>query len=127
MDIKDRNSHPRSAGTFSRILGHYVRETGTLSLPDAIRKMSLMPARRLEGFVAGMREKGRLQVGADADIVVFDATRVAARATYGDAKQYSQGFEYVMVNGQFVVQQGQLVRNVYPGRPVHSDYWQQKQ
>lgn len=127
MDIKDRYSHPRSAGTFARILGHYVRETGALSLPDAIRKMSLMPARRLEGFVAGMREKGRLQVGGDADIVVFDATRVGARARYLDAKQYSQGFEYVMVNGQFVVQKGQLVPNVYPGRPVYSDYRQQKQ
>ncbi len=127
MDIKDRNSHPRSAGTFARILGHYVRETGALSLPDAIRKMSLMPARRLEGFVGGMREKGRLQVGADADIVVFDAARVGARATYLDAKQYSQGFEYIMVNGQFVVRTGQLLPNVYPGRPLYSDYRQQKQ
>jgi hypothetical protein len=126
MDIKDRYSHPRSAGTFARVLGHYVRETGALSLPDAIRKMTLMPARRLEGYVSAMREKGRLQVGADADIVVFDAARVGARATYLDAKEYSQGFEYVMVNGQLVVHKGQLVRNVYPGRPVYSDYRQQK-
>jgi hypothetical protein len=124
-DIGDR-SHPRTAGTHARLLGHYVRETGVLSLPDAIRKMTLMPAQRLETFVAGMRRKGRLQVGCDADLVVFDPAGVGARATYTDAKEYSQGFEYVLVNGQFVVQKGAVVKNVFPGRPVYSDYRQQK-
>jgi hypothetical protein len=125
-DIKDRYSHPRSAGTHARLLGHYVRETGVLTLPDAIRKMTLMPAQRLETFVASMRRKGRLQVGCDADLVVFDPATVGARATYMDAKEYSQGFEYVLVNGQFVVKKGAIVKDVFPGRPVYSDYKQQK-
>jgi dihydroorotase len=122
LDIEDANSHPRSAGTFARVLGHYVRETGTLSLPEAIRKMSLMPAQRLEGFVPAMRKKGRLQEGADADIVIFDPARVGARARYLDAKQYSQGIVDVIVNGQFVVQKGAVVKNAFPGRPVYSGY-----
>lgn len=125
-DIKDRYSHPRSAGTHARLLGHYVRETGVLTLADAIRKMTLMPAQRLETFVTGMRRKGRLQAGCDADIVVFDPATVGARATYLDAKQYSRGFEYVLVNGQFVVRKSAIVKNVFPGRPVYSDYKQQK-
>jgi Amidohydrolase family len=124
MDIKDRYSHPRSAGTFARILGHYVRETGALRLADALRKMSLMPAQRLEPFAATMREKGRLQVGADADLVLFDPTTVGARAAYLDAKEYSQGMQYVLVNGQFVVDKGAVVRDVFPGRPVYSNYRQ---
>jgi len=126
LDIKDRFSHPRSAGTFARVLGHYVRETGVLRLADAIRKMSLMPAQRLEGFVAAMRRKGRLQEGADADIVVFDPDQVDERARYLDAKQYSKGMRYVLVNGQFVVNKGVVVRDAFPGRPVFSDYRQQK-
>jgi hypothetical protein len=123
-DIQDRYSHPRSAGTHARLLGHYVRETRVLTLPDAIRKMTLMPAQRLETFVASMRRKGRLQAGCDADLVVFDPTTVGARAAYLDAKEYSQGFKYVLVNGEFVVRQGAIVSNVFPGRPVYSDYKQ---
>ncbi len=120
MDIEARFSHPRSAGSFARVLGHSVRETHTLSLSQAIDKMSLMPARRLEAFVPSMRKKGRLQVGADADIVLFDPTEVSERARYLDAKQYSIGMRHVMVNGQFVVRDGKLVPNIYPGRPVYS-------
>jgi dihydroorotase len=121
-DIEDRFDHPRSAGTFARVLGHYVRETGALSLPQAIRKMTLMPAQRLEGFVPAMKKKGRLQVGADADLVLFDPNEVTERARYLDAKQYSKGFHYVIVNGQFVVQKGAIVKGVFPGRPVYSYY-----
>ena len=119
-DIADRYSHPRSAGTFARVLGHYVRETGSLTLLQAVNKMSLMPAQRLEGFVPVMKNKGRLQPGADADVILFDPERVAARAQYLDAKQYSQGMIYVMVNGHFVVNQGTLVRNVFPGQAIYS-------
>lgn len=119
-DIENRFSHPRSAGTFCRVLGHYVRETGALTLSQAISKMSLMPARRLESFVPEMKKKGRLQVGADADLVVFDPDTVAAQARYLDAKEYSKGMVYVLVNGRFVVDKGRLVRDVYPGRPVQS-------
>src|SRR6185503_10369990 len=74
--------HPRSAGTFSRVLARYVRERNSISLAEAIRKMTLMPAQRLERRVAAMRNKGRLRVGADADITIFDPTAVLDRATY---------------------------------------------
>ncbi len=122
MDIENSYSHPRSAGTFARVLGHYVRETRSLSLMDAVRKMSLMPAQRLEAFVPAMKKKGRLQLGADADIVVFDPDQVGERARYGDAKEYSRGFSYVLVNGQFVVYKSTLVGDVFPGRPIYSGY-----
>ncbi|HWG70265.1 MAG TPA: amidohydrolase family protein [Steroidobacteraceae bacterium] len=122
MDIKDQYSHPRSAGTFARVLGHYVRETGALSLTQAIRKMSLMPAQRLEAFVPAMKHKGRLQVGADADLVVFDPAQVRERARYLDAKQYSIGMRYVLVNGTFVVRKGAIVKSTFPGQPVYSYY-----
>lgn len=121
-DIADRYNHPRSAGTFARVLGHYVRDTGALDLPTAIRKMSLMPAQRLEDFVPQMKKKGRLQVGADADLVLFDPLTVSERARYLDAKQYSVGFSYVMVNGRFVVERGKVIGGVFPGRPVYSRY-----
>jgi len=109
--IAQGKGHPRGAGTFARVLGHYVREEHALTLMDALRKMSLMPAQRL-----GIQSKGRLQVGADADITVFDADRVIDRATFENAAQYSDGIAYVLVNGAFVVKDGQLQPNVAPGR-----------
>ncbi|MDB6010870.1 MAG: D-glutamate deacylase [Gammaproteobacteria bacterium] len=122
MDIENRYSHPRSAGTFARVLGHYVRETGALTLSQAIRKMSLMPAQRLEAFVPAMKKKGRLQVGADADLILFDPQQVSERARYLDAKEYSKGILYVMVDGHLVVRNGLLVKDVFPGKPVYSKY-----
>jgi hypothetical protein len=122
LDIENRYSHPRSAGTFARVLGHYVRETGVLTLALAIRKMSLMPAQRLEAFVPAMKKKGRLQVGADADLIVFDPEQVSERARYLDAKEYSKGILFVLVNGQFVVRRGELVKGIFPGRPIYSQY-----
>jgi Amidohydrolase family len=122
VDIQDRNTHPRSAGTFSRVLGHYVREAKALTLMEAIKKMTLMPAQRLESFVPGMKHKGRLQVGADADIVLFDPSTVSAKAAYGDARQYSEGFQSVMVNGVLVVDGGEFVADVFPRRPVFSKF-----
>jgi N-acyl-D-aspartate/D-glutamate deacylase len=109
--IEHGKGHPRGAGTFARVLGHYVREEHALTLMDAVRKMSLMPAQRL-----GIQSKGRLQVGADADITVFDADRVIDRATFDNPAQYSEGIPYVLVNGAFVVKDGQLEQNVAPGR-----------
>ena len=107
--------HPRSAGTFARVLGVYVREQKALPLMDAIRKMTLMPARRLEASVPAMRNKGRIKVGADADIVVFNPDKVIDKATFENAAQYSEGIENVMVAGVFVVRDGNFVNGVYPG------------
>jgi hypothetical protein len=115
-------SHPRTAGSFARVLGHYVREVGALTLSDAIAKMSLKPAQRLERFVPEMKGKGRLQVGADADVVLFDPDTVRERATYLNAVQYSEGFRYVMVDGVLVVDRDKLVDKVFPGKPVHGRY-----
>jgi dihydroorotase len=113
-------SHPRAAGTSSRVLGRYVREQGALSLMDALRKMTLMPAQRLEGRVPAMRNKGRVRVGADADLVVFDPQRIIDRATYEQPDQYSDGMRYVLVNGQYVVREGKVVEGATPGRPVRA-------
>lgn len=115
--------HPRTAGTFARVLGHYVRETRQLSLVHAVAKMTLMPAQRLERLAPVFRMKGRLQVGADADISVFDATLVSDRSTYQQPALPSVGFRYVLVNGVTVVSNGVIVDGVFPGRgaraPVH--------
>jgi imidazolonepropionase-like amidohydrolase len=112
--------HPRSAGTFSRVLGRYVREAKSLSLMEAIRKMTLMPAQRLEARVPAMSQKGRLSVGADADITIFDATRVMDRSTYREPSMPPVGIQEVIVNGVSVVANGQAVENVAPGKPVRA-------
>ena len=110
--------HPRSAGTHARILGRFVRERRVISLMDALRKMALFPAQRLEGVDPGMKKKGRVQVGADADLVVFDAARVIDRATFEQPAQYSDGIVHVLVNGTLVVRNSTLVPGVAPGRAV---------
>jgi len=112
--------HPRGAGTYARVLGKYVREDKALSLLDAIRKSSLMPAQRLESMSPQMRQKGRLKVGADADISVFDAARVIDKATFEKPAQYSEGFRYVMVGGTFVVRDGKLQEGVSPGEAIRA-------
>jgi N-acyl-D-aspartate/D-glutamate deacylase len=112
--------HPRSAGTYARVLGKYVREEKALTLMDAIRKSSLMPAHRLEAMSPQMRQKGRLKVGADADISVFDPNRVIDKATFENPKQYSEGFRYVLVEGAFVVREGKLQDGVAPGQGIRA-------
>lgn len=107
--------HPRTTGTYSKVLGRYVRERKALSLTDAIRKMTLMPARRLEARVSAMRNKGRLRVGADADITIFDAARVIDRSTYREPGLPPDGIRHVIVNGVPVVANGQLIDGVAPG------------
>ena len=113
MFYNEGRAHPRGAGTFSRVLGHYVREKGALSLMDALSKMSYLPARRLENAVPQMRRKGRVEPGADADLVVFDPQRVADRATFAEPALPSEGIEHVLVNGVFVAS-----RN---GTPIPAD------
>jgi N-acyl-D-aspartate/D-glutamate deacylase len=118
--IENGIGHPRAAGTYARVLGKYVREEKALSLMDAIRKSSLMPAQRLEAMSPQMRQKGRLKVGGDADISVFDAARVIDKATYENPAQYSEGFRYVMVGGTFVVRDGKLQEGVAPGQGIRA-------
>ena len=110
--------HPRNAGTFSRVLAQYVREKGTITLMDALRKMTLMPAEVLEKSTPAGHAKGRLQEGADADIVVFDPQTVADRATYQAPMEASTGMQYVIVGGTVLIDQGKMVPDVFPGKAL---------
>ncbi len=121
MWLSGGKAHPRSFGTFARVLGRFVREQGALTLPEAVRKMTLMPARRLERRVPAMRNKGRLRPGADADIVVFDASTVIDRGTYTDPAQSPDGIRYVLVNGVPVLDNGQVTAGIRPGRAVRAE------
>jgi N-acyl-D-aspartate/D-glutamate deacylase len=110
--------HPRNAGTYSRILSRYVRDRGSVTLMDAIRKMSLMPAQRMEKATPAARRKGRLQEGADADIVVFDPKTVVDRATYKAPMENSAGMQYVVVGGTVLIDRGRFIPNTFPGKPL---------
>jgi N-acyl-D-aspartate/D-glutamate deacylase len=112
--------HPRTAGTYARVLGHYVREMKAIDLMAALRKMTLMPAQRLETRAPMFKEKGRIRVGADADLTVFDAGRIIDKATYEKPLQYSEGIQFVLVNGVAVVKAGKLVEGVFPGRAARA-------
>jgi len=120
MPITGSKVHPRGQGTFSRVLGHFVREEKALDLMTALRKMTLMPAQRLEKRAPAFKEKGRIRVGADADITVFDPGRVIDKATYDEPLQYSEGIQFVLVNGVAVLKDGQLVEGVFPGRAARA-------
>jgi dihydroorotase-like cyclic amidohydrolase len=109
-------THPRSAGCFSRVLRLW-REEGR-ALADAIRRCTLLPARVLEPSCAAMRAKGRVQPGADADLVVFDPDRVTDQATYRDTTRLSSGIRHLLVDGVFVIHDGELVPDAWPGRLI---------
>ena len=115
-------AHPRTAGTFSRVLGKYVREEKVIDMITAIEKITLLPAKRLEGIVPAMRFKGRIQVGADADITIFNPDTIIDKATFEKGLEFSTGVEYVMVNGTFVLRNGKTVENVFPGQAVYGKY-----
>jgi len=111
-------SHPRSNGSFAKVLRTYVRERGLMSMQEALRKMSLMPAQTLEGFVPQMKTKGRLQVGMDADIVVFDPDTIRDVGTYEEPNQPAVGVQTLLVNGVPVVAEGELITDAAPGQPI---------
>jgi N-acyl-D-aspartate/D-glutamate deacylase len=110
--------HPRNAGTYSRILAYYVRDKRSITLMDAIRKMSLMPAQRLEKATPAARLKGRLQEGADADIIIFDPQTVADRSTYQKPMEPSTGMKFVIVGGTVLIEQGKLAPDTFPGKAL---------
>ena len=120
--LEKGKGHPRTAGTYSRILGHYVRDQRALSLMDAITKMTLMPAQRLEKRVPSMRNKGRIRVGADADLAIFDPRSISDKSTFQDPAKYAEGMRFVVVNGILVVKNGQLQTSVHPGRAVRAPF-----
>jgi dihydroorotase/N-acyl-D-amino-acid deacylase len=105
--------HPRSYGTFARILSHYVREKKIITLEDAIRKMSSFPAARV-----GIVDRGVLRPGMKADIAVFDPARVRDMATFDKPHQYAEGYSYVIVNGQIVYESGAMT-SARPGRVIY--------
>jgi N-acyl-D-amino-acid deacylase len=114
--LSSGSPHPRTYGAFPRVLGHYSRDRGVLSLQEAVRKMTSAPARRLD-----LRGRGELTAGAVADLVVFDPERVADRATFEEPHQYPVGIPHVLVNGTFVIRDGEHTgaragRVVRPGR-----------
>ncbi|MGH9388816.1 MAG: amidohydrolase family protein, partial [Vicinamibacteria bacterium] len=116
-------AHPRSAGTFSRVLGQYVREREILDLMEAVAKMTFLPAMRLSEVAPSMKKKGRLQVGADADITVFDLGTIRDTATFEDDLSFSEGVVHVLVGGVFVVRDSRSVKDVFPGKPVLGRYY----
>jgi N-acyl-D-aspartate/D-glutamate deacylase len=110
--LRRGNPHPRNFGTFPRVLGVYVRERGLLRLEDAVRKMTSLNAAKL-----GIPDRGLLRAGNYADITVFDPQRVTDRATYTSPFQYNEGIEYVIVNGQVVLDRGKHT-GARPGRAL---------
>jgi len=120
MWLVNGRAHPRSFGTFSRVLGRYVREEKALSLNDALAKMTIRPAKRLERRVPMMQNKGRIRAGADADIVVFNPDTILDRGTFEDPVQAPDGVKYVLVNGAVTVDDGKLAEGVAAGKPVRA-------
>lgn len=110
--------HPRNAGTYARVLAQYVREKKTLTLMEALRKMTLMPAQMLERSTPAAHQKGRLQEGADADIVVFDPQTIADRSTFEKPMEPSVGVHYLLVGGTPLIEDGKLIPEVFPGRAL---------
>jgi N-acyl-D-aspartate/D-glutamate deacylase len=110
--------HPRNAGCYSRVLAQYVREKKTLTLMEALRKMTLMPAQMLERSTPAARQKGRLREGADADIVVFDPQTIRDRSTFEKPMEPSVGVHDLVVGGKLLIDDGKLVPDVFPGRAV---------
>ncbi|MEO8112515.1 MAG: amidohydrolase family protein [Ginsengibacter sp.] len=115
-------AHPRTAGTFSRLLGKYVREEKVLNLMTALEKITLLPAKRLENIAPMMRFKGRMQVGADADITIFNPETIIDKSTFEKGLEFSEGVEDVIVNGVLVLKNAKTVSNIFPGQAVYGKF-----
>ena len=111
-------THPRTAGTFAKVLRMMVRETGRWDWLEAFRRASYLPARVLDDIAPAMRGKGRLSAGADADVVVLDPDAITDNATYVDSCRPSSGVRHLLVGGEFVIRDGELQTAALPGRPV---------
>ncbi|GLX69682.1 amidohydrolase family protein [Paenibacillus glycanilyticus] len=116
------NNHPRASGTYARTIGLYVREKHTLSLMEALAKMSLMPAQRLEKQAPSLRKKGRLAQGMDADIVIFDYKTIKDRSSVEHPERLSGGIRYVLVGGQLAMDNGKLNKDIRMGKPIRSEF-----
>ncbi len=116
------NNHPRASGTFCRNIARYVREKKVLTLMDALAKMTIMPARRLEKSCPALRHKGRISEGADADIVIFDFDKIEDHATVEHPEYRSTGINYVIVDGETVMDPQGIDTNVLPGKPIKSEF-----
>ncbi len=114
------NNHPRGAGAFARTLRQYVREKKTLTLLDALAKMTILPTQRVESMIPAMRKKGRMQVGADADVIVFDPQMVSDKATVENPGAPSVGFTQVLIDGNLVIQDSVLDDSAIHGKPLRS-------
>ena len=105
--------HPRSYGSFPRVIARYVRELKVLKLEEAIKKMTSMPADQIRQY-----DRGRIQEGTYADLIVFDINRIQDKATYTNSKIYSEGIEQMLINGVFVIRNAELT-NSRPGMWLH--------
>ncbi|MFN2445322.1 MAG: amidohydrolase family protein [Vicinamibacterales bacterium] len=117
--IENGRGHPRTSGTFAKVLGRYVRNEGSVTLMEALRRMTLAPAQRLERRTPAMANKGRVRTGADADVAIFDPATVIDRATYENAGIPSAGIPYVVVGGEVMVDRGELT-SARPGRAIRA-------
>ena len=102
--------HPRSYETFPKIIGTYVRDRQLISLEEAIRRMTSFPAKKV-----GLKDMGRVQEDALSDIVVFDFEKINDRSTYTDTHHFPKGIKHVIVNGEFVIKDGEITE-MKPGR-----------
>ncbi|MDA1315180.1 MAG: amidohydrolase family protein [Acidobacteria bacterium] len=121
MWLTNGKAHPRTWGTYARVLGRYVREQKALSLMDALKKMTVLPADRVSQRIPAMKKKGRVQVGADADLVIFDPETIIDQATYQDPVQDSTGIDHVVVNGVITLKDGQFQDGATGGKPIRAN------
>ena len=112
------NTNPRTAGTFSRFMGKWVREKKIMDWPDAIAKTTLIPAQLFDGMVPSMERKGRLQLGMDADITIFNPETITDKSTITNSLEHSVGVEYLIVNGKLVINDGEMNFDLRAGKPI---------